>query len=79
MQKTKEVYEVAINLGRIWGVMETLENIPTMKNCLQRMRRWKVFLVGQRSMLAQDKRICFHKFKHICLGNYNIWKYVFQM
>lgn len=31
MQKTKEVYEVAINLGRIWGVMETLENIPTMK------------------------------------------------
>ena len=31
MQKTKEVYEVAINLARIWGVMETLENIPTMK------------------------------------------------
>ena len=31
MQKTKDVYEVAINFGRIWGVMETLENIPTMK------------------------------------------------
>ena len=31
MQKTKEVYETAINLARIWGVMETLENIPNMK------------------------------------------------
>ena len=31
MQKTKEIYETAINLARIWGVMETLENIPSMK------------------------------------------------
>lgn len=31
MQKTKEVYETAIKLARIWGVMETLENIPSMK------------------------------------------------
>ena len=31
MQKKKEVYETAIKLARIWGVMETLENIPSMK------------------------------------------------
>lgn len=31
MQKKKEVYETAIKLARIWGVMEKLENIPSMK------------------------------------------------
>lgn len=31
MQKTKEVYETAINLARVWGVMEALEDIPSMK------------------------------------------------
>lgn len=64
MQKTREVYETAIRLARMWGVIQTLEEInemeefPTTDENVESIISWAEEYVesGQNDMFEFMKR-----------------------